>query len=246
MDWTPAERHLTLPSGLRIDEYALQDLPKTEPLTFVPLKGSQQEILSQHEEERSLGYLNNSFFVDGHFSTSADFGDQKLVARELISVTKKMAAKITVEVMLDDTDIFSIPAGNVSPLNPLQGLWAYDGHWVVEIATVTEIYDDEDDEYMFSTIGHIILDGEDLNQRYAYQEMFGFQLLNGKPFNYFNQNGEIGFSYDDQEIRLGYEAVSHYGCCSAAALNPKPAKNMVSFFAQKNGGWYYVEIGVFK
>jgi hypothetical protein len=116
----------------------------------------------------------------------------------------------------------------------------------VEIATATETYDDEQDEYTFSVLGHIIKDGEDLNQRFGYQEMFGYQLLNGKPFYFFDQDGEIGISYDSQETYLGYEIIPHYGCCSAAALNPRPAQNMVSFFARKNGDWHYVEIGVFE
>lgn len=246
LDGIPAERHLTLPSGLRIDEYALQDAPEVEPLTFVPFRGSQQEIMSQHEVERSFSYLNNSFLADRHFSMSADFADQELVARAVVTSNSNMPGQIAVEVMLDDTIIFNIPAGNVSPLPSLQGLWTYDGHWYVEIATVEETYDDVHNEVTFQALGHIIKDGDDLDQRNAYQEMFGFQLLNGKPFNYFNLNGEIGVEFDNQETFLGYESVPHYGCCSAGALNPKPAKNMVSFFAQKDGYWYYVEIGVFE
>jgi len=240
------EMHVTLTSGLRIDEYALQDSPDLEPLTFVPLQGSQQEILSQHEEERSPTYLNNSFFTDNHYLMSADFGDQELVAREVITSNENKPARLTIEVMLSDNVIYSIPAGDVSPLMPLQGLWTFDGHWVVEVATVSQTYDARHNENVFQALGHIIKDSEDLNQSNAYLETFGFQLLNGKPFYFFSRDGEIGFSYDTQETRLGYTSVPHYGCCSAAELNPRPAKNMVSFFAQKNGDWYYVEIGVFE
>lgn len=240
------ERHLTLPSGLRIDEYVLQDSPELEPLTFVPLRGSQQEILSQHEEERSLTYLNNSFFADGKYSMSVDFGGQELVAREVITSNDNGLAQLTIEVMLGDIVIHSIPAGDVSPLIPLQGLWTFDGHWIVEVASVSQTHDEMDNENVFQTLGLIIKDSEDLNQNYAYHETFGFQLLNGKPFYFFSRGGEIGFSYNNKETRLGYELVPHYGCCSAAVLNPKPAENIVSFFTQKNGYWFYVEIGVFE
>ena len=240
------ERHVTLPSGLRIDEYALQDSPELEPLTFVPLRGSQQEILSQHEDERSLTYLNNSFFADGHYSMSVDFGGQELVAREVTTSNENKPAQLTIEVMRGDNVINSIPAGDFSPLMPLQGLWAFDGHWIVEVAIVSKTYDERHNENVFQSLGLIIKDGEDLNQHFAYHETFGFQLLNGKPFHFFNQDGEVGFLYNAQETHLGYRSVPHYGCCSAAELNPRPAKNMVSFFAQKNGDWYYVEIGVFE
>jgi len=240
------ERHVTLTSGLRIDEYALQDSPDLEPLTFVPLQGSQQEILSQHEEERSLTFLNNSFFADGHYSMSVDFGGHGLVAREVITSNDNKPAHLTIEVMQGDNVIYSIPTGDVSPLVPLQGLWTLDGHWIVEVATVSQTYDERHNENVFQALGHIIKDSEDLNQSNAYLETFGFQLLNGKPFYFFSRDGEIGFSYDTQETRLGYTSVPHYGCCSAAELNPLPAKKMVSFFARKNGGWYYVEIGAFE
>jgi hypothetical protein len=43
-------------------------------------------------------------------------------------------------------------------------------------------------------------------------------------------------------ISLGGD--QYYWCCSAAALNPRSAKNMVAFFAQPGGVRYYVEIGV--
>jgi len=234
LDGIPAERHLTLSSGLRIDEYALQHLPEVEPVTFVPFKGSQQEIMSQHEEERTFSYPINSFFADAHFSMSAVFGDQNLIARGVITYADNLPAQITIVVVLDDTIIISIPGGDVSPLNPLQGFWADDGGWIVEVATVSQTYDKRHNENVFHALGHLIKDGEDLTQGNTYQETFGFQLLNGKPFNFFSRDGEIGFSYDDEEISLGYGSVPHYGCCSAAELNPKPAENMVSFFAQKS------------
>jgi hypothetical protein len=53
VDSNPEEMHLTLTSGLRIDEYALREAPQTEPLDFVPLVGSQEDILNKHALERS-------------------------------------------------------------------------------------------------------------------------------------------------------------------------------------------------
>jgi hypothetical protein len=69
--------------------------------------------------------------------------------------------------------------------------------------------------------------------------------MNDKPFYFFKKFGRLGISYDGREIPLGYAEIPRYGCCSAAALNPRSAENMVSFFAQRDGIWYYVEVGVF-
>ena len=242
----PQEMHLTLTSGLRIDEYALQEAPQTEPLTFVPFAGSQEDLLNKHALQRSYAYQKNSSFINGHYSMSAAFGDQELLAREVIAEDDELPADIRIVVMLNDKVIYSMPAGEVSPLNALQGLWSYDGHWVVEVARVSYSYDEKHKEYIWHSLGQILRDDQDLNQSYDYQESFGFQLLNEKPFYFFSRAGEIGFSYDDEEMSLGNGSIYHYGCCSAAELNPRPAQNMVSFFAQKNGDWYYIEIGVFE
>ncbi len=67
----------------------------------------------------------------------------------------------------------------------------------------------------------------------------------GRPFYCFKKDGKIGLSYDGQVVEVGYDDIPHYGCCCAAELNPSPAKNMVAFFAKREGIWYYVEISVY-
>jgi hypothetical protein len=100
-------------------------------------------------------------------------------------------------------------------------------------------------EIDFDVWGEVIQDGISLNKQHGYQEAFGFQLMKGKSFYFFKKRGRLGISYNGVEIPLGYTQVPHYWCCSAAALNPRSAKNMVAFFAQRGGVWYYIEIGVF-
>jgi hypothetical protein len=101
-------------------------------------------------------------------------------------------------------------------------------------------------EYFQPPSGQVILDGVSLNQRYGYQESFGFQLLRGKPFYFFRKDGKIGAAYDGQAIPLGYDSIPHYGCCSAGELNPRRSGNMLWFFAERDGAWYYVEIGDYR
>ncbi len=54
----------------------------------------------------------------------------------------------------------------------------------------------------------------------------------------------IGIAYAGKEAMLGYDQVPHFGCCSAGALNPRHYPGLVSFFAVREGAWYYVEAGV--
>ncbi len=139
------------------------------------------------------------------------------------------------EIRRGDDVIFSVDAGLPSPALPLQSLWSFDGHWVLEI-----IFSEEE-----TWQGRIYGDGQLINDTENYQDAFGFQLLGGKPFYFYQRENGLGYSYDEQEVPLPYQEIPHYGCCSASTLNPKPAENMVAFFAQTGEDWYYVELGNF-
>lgn len=242
----PPEIHLILPSGLTIDEYALEDAPSTEPLIFVPLQWTQKEILDKHRHEMGEAFPDNSFFDDGHFSMSVNWNNQRLVARETYTATHTQSAKGVVDILLGDKKIYTIQVGDGGPIHSLRGLWTYNQHWILEVATITTIYNEMTNESVSVATGQIIEDGELLNKRYSCQEMFGFQLMGGKPFYFFKTGDKISISYDGQVTSLEYDFVPHYNCCSGAELNPRSTRNMVSFFAQRNGTWYYVEIGIFE
>jgi hypothetical protein len=142
----------------------------------------------------------------------------------------------TVELFEDDQSLFKVDAGLPSPALPLQSLWTYGDHWVLEILYAEEeIWE-----------GRIFQDGQLLNETLDYQEAFGFQLLAEKPFYFFQREDGLGYSYDGVETELPYDQILHYGCCSASTLNPIPAKNMVAFYALTGEGWFYVELGDFQ
>ena len=239
----PTQRELPLltPAGLTVEEYALKDQPTVEPLHFSPLQGSQAGILARHSLERRKHFLDNSFFDDKHFSMRVELSGDTLIAAEEYNQT---GSDGWVAVKRSGGEIYRIDIGPGSPINALRGLWAYDDHWVLETAYITPRR--EGNAVYHAGVGRISQDGELLNTYYAYDEMFGFQLMAGRPFYFFRQDGMIGFSYDGQVVQAGYDEIPHYGCCSAGAFNPLMAANMVAFFAQRNGVWYYVEIGVYK
>lgn len=240
-------QHFQTSTGLTVDQYELKSAPNLEPLHFEPIQGSQDEIMSTHAAEMEEKFSDNSFFENFLFGRKALLDDRDLVAQEVIADSQDSKyQKVSVVVSLEKKKIYTIKAGDVSPTQALQGLWTYDDHWMLEIAFVTAIVNSKDNSRSYNTIGQIVQDGELLNDKYGYQEAFGSQLLKGKPFYFFKKDGKIGISYDGQTNELGYDEVLHYGCCSAAEMNPQPAKDMVSFFAKENGTWYYVEIEAFR
>jgi hypothetical protein len=237
----------TSSSKLTIDEYPLQYAPAADPLSFIPEQGSQEEILAKHQQERSMPAPNNSLLFEDQPAFSVQVGNENLVAFESYTDTvtdQGTFQKVTVKVLKDTQVVWSTDAGDVSPINNLRGLWSYSDHWVLEIAHVT--LDLVSNESPLEPVGEIIQDGKSLNELNKYDQTFGFQLIKGKPFFFFQQNGKIGISYDGEQVFLEYDQIPHYQCCSAAELNPRIAPSMVSFFAQRQGTWYYVEIGNFK
>ena len=245
------EAHITLDSGLRIDVYELEKPPGIEPLTFVPAAGySQEEVLSLHEAEREDWFPFDTFFDQTRSCLSPLPGDRSLAVCGESSITTDEqgveTGRTMIEVLRDGVILYSADGGDFSPVFPLRGMWEVDGEWVLEYARITVTVDEAANSAASEAMGQLVWNGVSLNERDALDEIFGFQLLNGRPFYLFEKGGEIGISFEGQVTMLGFDHVPHYACCSAADLNPRPSPNMVSFFAQKAGAWYYVEAGIYE
>ncbi|MBI5035192.1 MAG: hypothetical protein HZB51_32095 [Chloroflexi bacterium] len=226
------------PLGLSIEEHALKGKPELEPLTFEPVNGTQQEILRKHaaqRSERTTDALSDS-------QRSLVLGGDTYAAN--VAQTNP-SRDVMVEVSRNGKSIYIISAGDVGPVPALWGLWGNNNHWVLEVAHTTE-KKSANNVKAYDLTGEIIQDGVSFNRQYGCQETFGFQLMQGKPFYFFNMRGRWGVAYAGQTLDLGYSNISHYGCCSASALNPISAENIVAFFAQREATWYYVEIGVLR
>jgi hypothetical protein len=235
------------PAGLTIEEYPLVQAPGVEPLTFVPVQSTQAEILTKHARERGNAYPDNSVTSGSQSGKSIQLGGDTITAFTSftpITTDRGVFEKTTVDVSRNGRVIYSIPAGDSSPIDAIRGLWACENHWLLEIAYVTEEFSPQNEISLQST-GKIVRDGELLNDRLGYADAFGLQLLNGKPFYFFKRGGRLDASFDGREIRLQYDEIYHYRCCSGAEVNPTVAQNMIAFFARRGGTWYYVEMGVY-
>lgn len=215
-----------------VEEHRLVAAPSTEPLAFKPADGSMVEILSLHAAERGKIIPDNSEFILGRHAIRVSLGLDLLTATETYSASDNQG---WVVVTRNDREIYRIDTGMPSPIAGLQGLWAYDDHWVLETAYITP------DAYG----GRLSRDGALLRPLADNEEIFDFQLMAGRPFFFFNVDGDVRLSFDGQDIAADYDEVPHYQCCSAAVLNPLHAENMVAFFARRGDSWYYVEAGLF-
>jgi hypothetical protein len=219
---TPAVVRLT------VEEHPLQSAPTLDPLRFDPKDGSMDAILSLHSAERSQTFPDNSAFLDGRFTLSADLRGARLMASENYGPGGTIG---WVTLARGTQEIYRIDTGMGSPVNSLRGLWTYDDHWVLETALIAAE----------SITGRLTRDGALLNTELGYKEAFGFQLIDGRPFYFFSRDHEIGYSFDRREVSPAYDEIPHYRCCSESVLNPRPSPGMVAFFARRADTWYYVE-----
>jgi len=109
---------------------------------------------------------------------------------------------------------------------PVNGFKAWNNHWILEVSDF------------------VIQDGEILNEKFGFEEVFDWRLINDKPFYFFRKGQRVGISYDGQFLPLYYHDVAHGFCCGLALNNPVGNENTVRFFGKRDGIWYYVIVEV--
>jgi hypothetical protein len=121
-------------------------------------------------------------------------------------------------------DTWSV-SGSMPDGGPARGLWAWQDHWLLELP------------------GLLVEDGQILNDRLGYSEMFTWRLINDRPFYFFRQDGQVHLSYDGQTLEALYDEVIHEPLGgNAILLRLKAYENGMFFYARRGATWYYVTI----
>ena len=134
----------------------------------------------------------------------------------------------TATVYNGDTGVYTHTFGEISVAPIARRLSAWEGQWVLEVLP-----------------GKVLVEGESLNERLGYAEIFEWRLLAGRPFFFFSSQDGVGLSYDGQVLPYRYDEVPHYLCCEPALANPGHNESMVWFHGLRDGVWYYVEAGIY-
>ena len=235
----PAGNAIDSPA-LTIEENKLEGEVELDPLTFKPVNGSQEALMARHAQAQEKPFPFETDFENDYQVMYPVVGDRQYKAVEgELRDGEIFRTKTTLE--QNGKAIFEVNTGEVSPIPVMRGLWVEGGHWTLELAST--VNQSNGNEVRTDATGQIYQDGILLNQQYGYQEMFGFQFLDGKPFYFYRKDGLIHLSYDGQDLNLVYNQVPHYGCCSGAETNPVAAPNWVRFFGLRDGVWYFTQIG---
>jgi hypothetical protein len=121
----------------------------------------------------------------------------------------------------------SLPSNPV--MNPIETFEKWNGHWILE------------------KDGEVIMDGKSLNSELGLNEIFHWQVIQGKPFFFFRESkdGPYFIQFAGQRLEQEYDEIAHYQCCEAGAFNPQGNVFMTWFFASRDGKWNYVEAGLY-
>ena len=109
---------------------------------------------------------------------------------------------------------------------PIRRFKAWNDHWVLEIGDF------------------VIRDGEIINEKFDFDGVFDWHLINDKPLYFFRKGSRIGISYDGQFLPIYYHEVAHGYCCALGLNNPRVDENSVRFFGKRDGIWYYVIVEI--
>jgi hypothetical protein len=79
---------------------------------------------------------------------------------------------------------------------------AWNGRWILEVGDF------------------VIQDGEILNKKLGFEEVFDWGLVKDKPTYFFRKGSRVGISHDGQVLPIRYDNVEHGRCCEPAMDNP--------------------------
>jgi hypothetical protein len=88
----------------------------------------------------------------------------------------------------------------------------------------------------------VIQDGEILNQKLGFQEIFAWRLIENKPLYLFRKGARLGLSYNSKFLLLPYEDIARGLCCGLGVNNPGVMGHFMHFFGKREGVWYYVMV----
>jgi hypothetical protein len=104
------------------------------------------------------------------------------------------------------------------------------------------------DQWVMEVDGEVIVNGGFLHQKHGYNKAFHWQLLNGKPFFLFEDDGKFGISFNGKVLPVEFDEIIYTMCGDRLlppTLGPWGNSSIVGFYGRKEGYWHYFELGSF-
>jgi hypothetical protein len=91
----------------------------------------------------------------------------------------------------------------------------------------------------------VVVNGGNLNRQLQCSAVFGYNLIHGMPFYLFTRDGKVRMRFGPNVQPCKYDDVQRGSECGESYFSPMGNRNMVWFYARRDGWWYYVEAGVY-
>lgn len=129
-----------------------------------------------------------------------------------------------IQVIKNNQDVIYSFAVYTEPLYSANRFIVWNGHWIL------------------AARDFLIQDGENINKKLNFDEIFSWSLIDNKPVYFFRMGPRIGLSYNGGILPLEYQEVAHHYCCGFSVNNPNIVNDSAHFFGKRNGIWYYVVV----
>jgi hypothetical protein len=179
-------------------------------------------VVSQYGQEEAF-LIQNDIIHQWHYSHQDPHLPPVLFQDELLWLRASDDWN-HVQVIKSNQEIFYSFSIHTEPMLSTRNFINWDGHWV------------------WVLLDFLIVDGEILNEKLGFQEIFYWKLIDDKPAYLLHKDGRAGFSYDGKILPLEYQNIARYMCCGYAVNNPYIGDHSAHFFAERDGVWYYVVI----
>jgi len=147
---------------------------------------------------------------------------------QVVTLFGEQGPEFTYEVQLDGQAVYTSTAQIEGAYEPLRSFSTWDDHWALQVND------------------QVILDSQDLSATHGYDAVFGFHILHGQPFYFFEEEGLIHISYAGETLPFVYHEVVHHQCCEAGVFNVEAHPDVLWFHARIDDTWYFVEAGVYE
>ena len=207
------------PISTAIQPY-ISKLPLPNGLVVVEQSGGSH--IDVYDEDGKKSYFSHPIQPPFYGTVYRIRPDSIVIENSTIVSTQKIDdKKWLVTVTVSDNIIFETQVPDLSGYVGLMEIWGYSGHWALVIAQ-SQPYEDG---YKLD----IIFDGISISEANGYQEAFGFQLLDDKPFYFYQTKEGFGVSFDGIDSQLDYDEIPWHNRWVGFDYNPIPfpERNMI-------------------
>ena len=86
----------------------------------------------------------------------------------------------------------------------------------------------------------VLVNGRDLGTEGSYASCFGFIYLEGRPFFFFERDGEVGCRYDGRDILFDVDLLFRDVCCESARWSPYFTRGGFEAIGRRDDTWLLI------